>query len=167
MFEHDLVKRFRASLAWHAERLGGSSTGLPDIVAVNNNESIILAIEAKSGSTDYLYVPSDQITRCMNILRMFSVYQTKLGILAFKFISKKWKNKGIYAFRPIKEYVKVVNQVFDDSTMPTVRCTYDGETTVIVGKESTPITFPDFNMEPLNYNIKLLKKTHSVRTFTL
>ena len=33
-----------------ARRLGGSSTGLPDIVAVNNKASILLSIEAKSGN---------------------------------------------------------------------------------------------------------------------
>ena len=37
-------------------RLGGSSTGLPDIVAVNNKEATLLSIEAKSGTGDALYV---------------------------------------------------------------------------------------------------------------
>jgi hypothetical protein len=33
-----------------ARRLGGSSTWLPDIVAANNKDAILLSIEAKSGS---------------------------------------------------------------------------------------------------------------------
>ena len=51
-----------------ARRLGGSSTGLPDIVAVNNTESILLSIEAKSGTSNSIYVPDDQIGRCFFII---------------------------------------------------------------------------------------------------
>ena len=52
-----------------AKRLGGSSVGLPDIVAVNNNKGILLVIEAKSGTGESLYVPSDQIERCFSIVK--------------------------------------------------------------------------------------------------
>lgn len=56
---------------WIARRLGGSSTGLPDIVAVNNQNAILLSIEAKSGTGDALYVQPDQIQRCLLIRDMF------------------------------------------------------------------------------------------------
>ena len=36
-----------------------SSAGLPDIVAVNNKRSVLLSIEAKSGTGDALYIPQE------------------------------------------------------------------------------------------------------------
>ena len=46
-FEHVLVQKLNRNV-WNARRLGGSSANLPDIIAVNNKESIFLSIEAKS-----------------------------------------------------------------------------------------------------------------------
>jgi Holliday junction resolvase len=60
-----------------ARRLGGSSTGLPDIVAANNKDAILLSIEAKSGSGDALYVHPDQIQRCILIRDTFAYYETR------------------------------------------------------------------------------------------
>ena len=45
-FEHVLVQKLNTN-AWNARRLGGSSANLPDIIAVNNKESIFLYIEEK------------------------------------------------------------------------------------------------------------------------
>ena len=59
-YEHSLVQRLNSG-SWIARRLGGSSTGLPDIVAVNNSEATLLSIEAKSGTGDALYVQPDQL----------------------------------------------------------------------------------------------------------
>ena len=42
-FEHNLVININALPDWYARRLGGSSTGLPDIVAVNNKRSKMYA----------------------------------------------------------------------------------------------------------------------------
>ncbi|CAN5274151.1 hypothetical protein BH18THE2_BH18THE2_02420 [soil metagenome] len=69
-YEHALVQRLNNEI-WIARRLGGSSTGLPDIVAVNNQNAILLSIEAKSGTGDALYVQPDQIQRCLLIRDMF------------------------------------------------------------------------------------------------
>src|SRR5919202_3008445 len=93
-FEHTLVQRLNNGV-WNARRLGGSSTGLPDIIAVNNIEAILLSIEAKSGTGDTLYVPQDQIKRSLLIRDIFSFYTTRNFILAFKFMrNKRYKRKG-------------------------------------------------------------------------
>ena len=92
--------------SWIARRLGGSSTGLPDIVAVNNREATLLSIEAKSGTGDVLYVQPDQIQRCMMIRDMFGFYKTKHVILAFKFMRKKRytrKKQVVYEKRRLLE----------------------------------------------------------------
>jgi Holliday junction resolvase len=84
-FEYKLVKKLNLG-KWMARRLGGSSTGLPDIIAVNNKASILLSIEAKSGTSDSIYVPNDQIDRCFLITEMFGIYSYRHIILAFKFM---------------------------------------------------------------------------------
>ena len=87
-YEHTLVQKLNNG-SWIARRLGGSSTGLPDVVAVNNEEATLLSIEAKSGTGDALYVQPYQIQRCLLIRDMFGYYKTKHVILAFKFMRKK------------------------------------------------------------------------------
>ena len=105
-FEHVLVQKLNSN-AWNARRLGGSSANLPDIIAVNNKDSIFLSIEAKSGTADSLYVQSDQIQRCFQIRDMFQAYKTAHVILAFKFMQKKRikeEGKTIYIHRKLLEY---------------------------------------------------------------
>ena len=75
-FEYSIVNRIN-NRNWIAKRLGGSSVGLPDIIAVNNNKAILLVIEAKSGTGESLNVPSDQIERCFSIFKMFRYYNYK------------------------------------------------------------------------------------------
>ena len=60
-WEDTLVKRFNSVKYWKAFRLGSPSVALPDVLAVNNPESIIFTIEAKSGTGTTLQVPFDQI----------------------------------------------------------------------------------------------------------
>ena len=55
--ENDLEK----SENWKAFRLGSPSIALPDVLAVNTEESTIFTIEAKSGTSTSLPVPADQI----------------------------------------------------------------------------------------------------------
>ena len=62
-WEDTLVKRFNALYNWKAFRLGSPSVALPDILAVNNIQSTIYTIEAKSGTGTTLQVPFDQIIR--------------------------------------------------------------------------------------------------------
>lgn len=134
---------------WHARRLGGSSTGLPDIVAVNNTDGILLTIEAKSGTSDILYVPQDQIERCLLIRNMFGVYSQRHIILAFKFMSKKRfrrKNETVYESRKLLEYYKVADVVADMGVIPIIKCTYEGKTYAIHKNKTVALDLPDYSM---------------------
>jgi Holliday junction resolvase len=135
---------------WQSRRLGGSSTGLPDIVAVNNDTGILLTIEAKSGTSDILYVPQDQIERCKLIMDMFSVYPERHIILAFKFMSKKRfrrKKQTVYESRKLVEYYKVADVVRSMKILPIIKCTYDGRTAAIFADgETAALDLPDYSM---------------------
>ncbi|HKU49044.1 MAG TPA: hypothetical protein VJP79_03755 [Nitrososphaera sp.] len=158
-YEHTLVQRLNSG-QWHSRRLGGSSTGLPDIVAVNNDAGIILTIEAKSGTSDILYVPQDQVERCKIVMNMFSIYPERHIILAFKFMSKKRfrrKNKTVYESRKLLEYYKVADIVDSMSVLPIIKCTYEGKTSAIFANGKTmPIELPDYFM-PFHKSPKTLE----------
>ncbi len=62
-WEDTLVKRFNSTKYWKAFRLGSPSVALPDVLSVNNLESMIFTIEAKSGTGTTLHVPFDQISK--------------------------------------------------------------------------------------------------------
>jgi len=130
--------------------LGGSSTGLPDIVAVNNDAGILLTIEAKSGTSDILYVPQDQIERCLVVRNMFGIYPQRHIILAFKFMNKKRfrrKNHTVYESRKLVEYYKVADVVADMKVLPTIiKCTYDGKTSAILRNKRIRLKMPDYAM---------------------
>src|SRR5215213_8095265 len=148
-FEHSLVERFNRCPKYFARRLGGSSTGLPDIVAVNNDAGVLLTIEAKSGTSDILYVPLDQIERCLIVRNMFGIYPERHIIFAFKFMGKKRfrrKNETVYESRRLIEYYKVADVVVSMKALPIVKCTYDGKTYAIYRNKSIPLDLPDYNM---------------------
>jgi Holliday junction resolvase len=147
-YEHALVQKLNNG-EWRARRLGGSSTGLPDIVAVNNDSGTLLTIEAKSGTSDILYVPLDQIERCIVVRNMFSIYPERHIILAFKFIGKKRfrrKNETVYESRRLMEYYKVADIVTGMKILPIIKCTYDGKTYAIFSNKVMPLELPDYNM---------------------
>jgi Holliday junction resolvase len=147
-YEHALVQRLNNG-QWRARRLGGSSTGLPDIVAVNNGAGILLTIEAKSGTSDILYVPLDQIERCLIVRNMFGIYPQRHIILAFKFMGKKRfrrKKETVYESRRLKEYYKVAEIVVGMKALPIVKCTYDGKTYAIFRNKTVPLDLPDYSM---------------------
>jgi Holliday junction resolvase len=148
-FEHTLVQKL-SSGSWTARRLGGSSTGLPDIVAVNNARGILLTIEAKSGTSDILYVPQDQLMRCIVIRNMFGIYPERHIVLAFKFMSKKRfrrKNQTIYEKRKLLEYYKVADVIESTKTLPIIKCTYDGRTYALYKNGRTQaLDLPDYAM---------------------
>jgi Holliday junction resolvase len=128
--------------------LGGSSTGLPDIVAVNNDKRILLTIEAKSGTSDMLYVPQDQIERCLIVRNMFGIYRKRHIILAFKFMCKKRfrrQKQTVYESRRLVEYYKVADVVAGMKVLPIIKCTYDGKTYNILDK-TVPLDLPDYDM---------------------
>ena len=147
-FEHVLVQKLTGNV-WNARRLGGSSANLPDIIAVNNKESIFLSIEAKSGTSDNLYVPSDQIQRCFQIRDMFQVYKTAHVILAFKFMQKKRvreEGRTVYTRRKLLEYYKIADRYSKIKDLPIIKCTYDGSTYEIRNDQTKKIYLKDYVM---------------------
>ena len=147
-YEHTLVQRLNNG-SWVARRLGGSSTGLPDIVAVNNKEAILLSIEAKSGTGDVLYVRPDQLHRCLLIRDMFGYYRTKHVILAFKFMRKKRftrRKQVVYEKRRLIEYYKIADKLNKLESIPVVKCTYSGKTYVMHNGKFTKKNLPNYIM---------------------
>jgi Holliday junction resolvase len=147
-YEHTLVQRLNDG-SWIARRLGGSSTGLPDIVAVNNKEATLLSIEAKSGTGDALYVRPDQLQRCLLIRDMFGYYKSKHVILAFKFMKKKryTRNKRVvYEARKLVEYYKIADKLDRLESIPIVKCTYSGGTFVMYNGKFKRRTLRDYPM---------------------
>jgi Holliday junction resolvase len=89
-FETQLVKEFNKG-NWKARRLGGASSGLPDVGIMNNSQSLLYAVEAKSTVYNNCIVPVKQIRRCIGYLDIHDIYKTKNTILAFRFASKRTK----------------------------------------------------------------------------
>jgi Holliday junction resolvase len=147
-FEHVLVQKLNTN-SWNARRLGGSSANLPDIIAVNNKESVFLSIEAKSGTADSLYVASDQIQRCFQIRDMFQVYKTAHVILAFKFMQKKRireEGKTHYIHRKLQEYYKIADKYSRLKDLPIIKCSYDGRTYELINSHAKPCNLKDYIM---------------------
>ncbi|MGH9876265.1 MAG: resolvase [Nitrososphaerales archaeon] len=142
-WEDVLVKRLNECDGWKAFRLGSPSIGLPDVIAANTNHDMILAIEAKSGSTDLIPVPSDQVERCLRWLDAFDKYSNRYAVVAFKFMSKKWKNVGIYEKRERREYFKVWNP---SKTPCNFVCKYDGTMYALANGKRKKLGLGDFVM---------------------
>ena len=123
-WEDTIVKRFNGTPNWKAFRLGSPSIALPDVLAVNNDESIIFTIEAKSGTGTSLPVPADQIERCLSWIKTFDIYKEKSVILAFKFLSKKRIGIGEYEPRELREFFKIWDKSLEITNCV---CTYDGK----------------------------------------
>lgn len=145
-WEDTIVKRFNGSENWKAFRLGSPSTALPDVLAVNNEESTIFTIEAKSGTTNSLPVPSDQIERCQKWINTFEIYKTRKVILAFKFLSKKRIGLRTYESRELKEFFKVWN-----SAMPITNCvcTYEGKIYAQKNGKRIEINLEEYSKTPI------------------
>lgn len=89
-FETELVKEFNKG-KWKGRRLGGSSSGLPDVGITNNDQSLLYAVEAKSTVYNFCEIPVKQIIRCIDYLSLYSIYQKRYVILAFRFATKRSK----------------------------------------------------------------------------
>lgn len=151
-YEHSLVQRLNIG-DWCARRLGGSSAGLPDIVAVNNKKSVLLSIEAKSGTGDALYIPQDQIRRCILIQNMFGYYKRRYTIFAFKFMKKKRyvrKGQTVYEPRRLVEYYKTIEKVGNIEDISMIKCTYEGKTYEFRNERFVESNLPEFPMPFLN-----------------
>ena len=128
---------------WKAFRLGSPSVALPDILCVNNKDSILYTIEAKSGTGTTLTVRFDQIIRCLNWTNNFEVYKTRQVILAFKFLSKKRVGVGEYEKRELREFYKV----WDEKRVPTdIVCKYDGITYGLKEGQKNRVVLRDYQM---------------------
>lgn len=104
-FENWIVKEITGYPYWGARRLGGSSTGLPDVMASYAKEetfnsgikwqTIIVAIEAKEGEDNTLYVEREQIKRCYAaITALWQSIDDKWILLAFKFLRNQTQYKA-------------------------------------------------------------------------
>ena len=133
-WEDTIVKRFNLLPDWKAFRLGSASTKLPDVLVVSTKNNSIFTIEAKSGTVNTLFVPHDQITRCLKWFNTFELYKNRKVIFAFKFLSKKRIGLGKYESRELREFFKV----WDESKeVCDCVCTYDGKTYALInGKRS-------------------------------
>ena len=116
-FETQLVTEFNKG-TWKARRLGGSSSGLPDVAIINNSESILYSVEAKSTVYNFCEIPLKQIKRCIEFLEIFGAYKTRNVIFAFRFATKRAiraenskvkiiREKPKYYFFIIKEFKKL------------------------------------------------------------
>ncbi|MFP3224659.1 MAG: hypothetical protein RXR30_02500 [Nitrososphaeria archaeon] len=89
-WEDKVVKIF-IKKGWKAVRLGSPSVNLPDVLAINDQKNMIIAIEAKASKGDKIYVPLAEINRLFNFLEMFGAYKRKEAVLAIKFLKVKGK----------------------------------------------------------------------------
>jgi Holliday junction resolvase len=153
-WEDTLVKRFNATDGWKAFRLGSPSVGLPDILAVSTKNSAIFTIEAKSGTTNSLVVPYDQILRCLKWIDAFELYSTRKVVFAFKFLSKKRVGLGTYEKRELREYYKVWDK---NNEISDFACNYDGTTWSIVNGSRRKIHLKDYQMPFATRNAKILE----------
>jgi Holliday junction resolvase len=108
-FERDIIERYRTA-GWWCYRTGSSSSYLPDVLAINDIKGELVALEAKSGTSDHLYVGWDQISRNIFVAEGFKRYPERKVVLAFKFLSKRKNREGGYATRELKEYFKLFSR---------------------------------------------------------
>jgi Holliday junction resolvase len=141
-FEHDLVGRFNFAEDWWARRLGGSSTGLPDIVVTNNRTGTLLVLECKSTYSNEVYIPPDQVERCQTVCDGFGYYTDKHIIFAIKFARHVLKEGGKYKKKrqPKTYYIDVSSELGLYNAIgeyTTFKATYDRKLSWISDKTSS------------------------------
>ncbi|MGQ9719281.1 MAG: resolvase [Nitrososphaerales archaeon] len=146
-WEDTLVKRIDSCYSYEAYRLGGASAILPDILAISNRFGKIIVIEAKSGTTDYLMVPREQVERSLRFLDSFRLYPNRHFVLAFKFLRKRRLKQGGYEKRDLREYHKEFNiKLQKGERAPDIICTYGGNFYMINKGLKRSVELPDFRM---------------------
>ncbi len=120
------------------ERLGGTTTKMPDLVAHNDDSKTIIGIECKSTSSKHARVPVEQMQRCIDEVNKWGLYTNKKVILAFQF-NKFGKVKDVN-HREKREYFKVWN-IFKPSS--NISCNYDG----VIRSTYEKIELEDYNIE--------------------
>ena len=142
-WEDTIVKRFNSVQGWNAFRLGSPSIRLPDVLAVSTQQNTIIAIEAKSGASMSLYVPADQIQRCLSWTDMFDIYKKCNVILAFKFLSKKRVGPARYENRELREFFKIWDR---KRRVTDCYCTYDGKVFAKIRGKKTELRLQESKM---------------------
>ncbi|MGC8557745.1 MAG: hypothetical protein ACP5NC_01980 [Nitrososphaeria archaeon] len=84
-WEDKLVKSFN-SAGWSSIRLGSPSIHLPDVLAIYNRGSTMVAIEAKSSMGDRIIVRRDQVLRLFEFMSIFKAYRIRIPVIAVKFL---------------------------------------------------------------------------------
>lgn len=79
-FENRLAKRYNRH-GWKAWRLGASSIGLPDILAVG--AAAINVHELKTTIGGSVNIPTNQIARCVEVAAAFERYEGRVILSAF------------------------------------------------------------------------------------
>ena len=133
-FEHFVVQDFNKDYktkGWYANRLGGTTTELPDIVVTNSKLSILYTFECKATTRNYCYIPNMQIERCQKILDIFSLYKHRNIVLAFKFLRRVYDHPTKGPKRDVKTYYLYVYNM-DIPKIRYVSCTANGKTNVVV-----------------------------------
>lgn len=93
-WEAELVNIF-SSGSWRAIRLGSPSVHLPDVVAINNDLSALIAIEAKSSSGGVVKVKPEQLNRLLEFLELFKAYRVRIPVLAVRFMRGRGRGREL------------------------------------------------------------------------
>ena len=147
-FEHGIVT-YLQKIGWHAKRLGGSSTNLPDILAVYKDT--MYSMEAKyTMDKNHLYIPFDQVFRCLEVLTMFPLYPERFLVFAFRFGKGKTPIDHYFGFD-----IRETNMIKQFSMFPEylVRCDREGHLLIGFKNSWIPLTFSNRSQKlPLALN---------------
>lgn len=150
MFEYSLTKCFNPTEInpsdWQSRRLGGASTGLPDLVITNNNEGMVITVECKAQKSMNRSIPNDELIRCLTTLNVFSFYKKRMVVLAFKFMRHLDPTNHLLRIPTIMHFFRLV-QIKGLSNIKNVSCNYYGKLTwsVINSNKETWIKYDKCN----------------------
>jgi Holliday junction resolvase len=138
-WEVKVVNDFK-ELNFTVTRLGGTTSSMPDVSAHDDYTKTIISIECKSGISDSLLVPRDQLERCIDWCNEWGLYVDKKVILAFKFARKDVNGDARVGkeFLKLWDFSKKVNDV---------KCYYDGHCTLKSGTKYLPILLEDYKID--------------------
>lgn len=144
-FETSIVHKVNDIAYWSARRLGGASTYLPDVI-ITNYDGAALTLECKSTHEKKdLYIPPDQVLRCIDTLSLFSYYRVKNVVFAFKFGQSKGNKLKEYFFYCNDGLLEKIIDNLDKLNF--IKCTRNGVAKLVCGDGSInlgqPLSFSD------------------------
>lgn len=113
-FENDIARRY-VRCGWRAWRLGASSNGLPDILAVGADR--IHVHELKTTIRDTVRIPAHQIERCMDVAESFPKY-TGRTILSARF-GRKAEYHYLWDGEPVRVSINIRGRATEGATQIT------------------------------------------------